>query len=193
MAMAKPPNLRENVSRIRGPACNGRDANRQGKRQGKRLMPLRIRLIALIGLVLLVSLACGSVLVAWRAAHSVRTELRAALDVGTKTIRNGIDELAAPQGDENELRHLIRTFNGNRHVRATLLDARDQPIATSRLLVPSDPAPGWFRDLIAVDLGAVRIPVLPEGSAIVLRADPTNEISEVWDESRDAVLVLAGF
>ena len=28
-------------------------------------MPLRVRLIALIGLVLLVSLACGSVLVAW--------------------------------------------------------------------------------------------------------------------------------
>jgi two-component system, NarL family, sensor histidine kinase UhpB len=156
-------------------------------------MPLRMRLIVLIGLVLLVSLACGSVLVAWRAAHSVRTELRAALDVGTKTIRNGIDELAVPQGDASELRHLVRTFNGNRHVLAMLLDVRDQPVATSRLLVPSDPAPGWFRDLIAVDLGAVRIPVPPEGSAIVLRADPMNEISEVWEESRDAVLVLAGF
>ena len=60
---------------------------------GKRIMPLRVRLIALIGLVLLVSLACGSVLVAWRAATSVRTELRAALDVGAKTVRNGSDEL----------------------------------------------------------------------------------------------------
>ncbi len=60
---------------------------------GKPVMPLRARLIALIGSVLLASLACGSVLVAWRAAHSVRTELRAALDVGTKTISNGIDEL----------------------------------------------------------------------------------------------------
>src|SRR5277367_4483327 len=159
----------------------------------KRAMPLRVRLIALIGSVLLVSLACGSVLVAWRAAHSVRTELRAALDVGTKTIRNGIDELASPQDDANELRHLVTAFNGDRHVRATLLDSRDQPIATSRLLVPSDPAPEWFRDLIAVDLGAVRVSVPPAGSAIVLRADPTNEISEVWDESRDAVLVLAGF
>jgi two-component system, NarL family, sensor histidine kinase UhpB len=34
---------------------------------------------------------------------------------------------------------------------------------------------------------------LDDGSAIVLQADPTNEIGEVWTQSRDAVLVLAGF
>ena len=32
-----------------------------------------------------------------------------------------------------------------------------------------------------------------DGGAIVLQADPTNEIGEVWAQSRDAVLVLAGF
>ena len=156
-------------------------------------MPLRVRLIVLIGLVLLVSLAGGSVLVAWRAAHSVRTELRAALDVGTQTIRNGIDELAAPEDRAKGLRHLVATFNGNRHVRATLLDVRDQPVAVSSLFVPRDPAPRWFRDLIAVDLGTVRVLMPPGGDAVVLQADPTNEISEVWANSRDAVLVLAGF
>jgi two-component system sensor histidine kinase UhpB len=159
-------------------------------------MPLRVRLIALIGSVLLVSLACGSVLVAWRAAHSVRTELRAALDVGTKTIHNGLDELVASGDRANELRRLVATFNGNRHVRAALLDARDQPVAVSRLLVPTDPAPGWFRVLIGAELGAVRVPVSldgGDGSVIVLQTDPINEIGEVWAESRDAVLVLAGF
>jgi two-component system, NarL family, sensor histidine kinase UhpB len=158
-------------------------------------MPLRARLIALIGSVLLVSLACGSVLVAWRAAHSVRTELRAALDVGTKTIRNGIDELVTRDDPVKELRHLVATFNGNRHVRATLLDARDQPLAVSRLLVPTDPAPGWFRYLIGGKLDPVRVPVPPgdDGDAVVLQTDPINEIGEVWAQSRDAVLVLAGF
>src|SRR5271166_6503589 len=141
-------------------------------------MPLRVRLIALIGSVLLVSLACGSVLVAWRAAHSVRTELRAALDVGTKTIRNGLDELAVSGDRASELRRLVATFNGNRHVRATLLDAQDQPVAASHLLVPTDPAPGWFRTLIGGELGAVRVPVPPtdgDGSVIVLQTDPINE------------------
>ena len=65
-------------------------------------MPLRMRLIALVGLVLLASLACGSVLVGWHAANSVRTELRAALDVGANTIRNGFDEMAGVRKIERE-------------------------------------------------------------------------------------------
>ena len=156
-------------------------------------MPLRMRLIALIGSVLLVSVACGSVLVAWRAANSVHTELRAALDVGTKTIRNSIDEPGDPDDRATGLRHLVATFNGNRHVRATLLDATDQPVAISNLFIPTQPIPNWFRRLIGGELDAVRIPVPRSASTIVLQADPINEIGEVWAESRDAVLVLAGF
>jgi two-component system sensor histidine kinase UhpB len=159
-------------------------------------MPLRVRLIALISLVLLVALACGSVLVWWHAANSVRTELRAALDVGTQTIRNGIDELTRVENRERELRHLVATFNGNRHVRAMLLDARDRPVAASELFHPMQPVPAWFRRLIAGSPDAVRIPVLPGDdrvNAVVLQSDPENEIGEVWGESRDAVLVLAGF
>ena len=112
-------------------------------------MPLRVRLIALVGLVLLASLAGGSVLVGWHAASSVRTELRAALDVGANTIRNGFDDLARSDDRANELRHLVATFNGNRHVRATLLDAEGSPVATSRLFAPSQRVPGWVLRLIA--------------------------------------------
>ena len=116
--MAQLPEFGENVSRTRRPAWNGREV----WEIGKRIMPLRVRLIALIGLVLLASLAGGSVLVGWHAASSVRTELRAALDVGANTIRNGLGELVRTNDRADELRHLVGTFNGNRHVRATLLD-----------------------------------------------------------------------
>lgn len=159
-------------------------------------MPLRARLIALIGLVLLVSLAGGTALVSWRAASSVRTELRAALNVGVRTIRNGIDELPGTDDQVSAMRRLVATFNGNRHVRATLVDAGDQPLDASELLVPSEPAPGWFRDLIAYEPSVVRLTVprvADGGSAIILRTDPINEISEVWVQSRDTVLVLTGF
>ena len=87
-------------------------------------MPLRVRLIALVGLVLLLCLGGGSVLVGWHAASSVQTELRAALDVGANTIHNGFDDLAGSDDRAKELRHLVATFNGNRHVRATLFDAQ---------------------------------------------------------------------
>ena len=106
-------------------------------------MPLRVRLIAWVGSVLLVSLGCGSALVVWHAGKSVQTELRAALDVGTHGIQNG---LADRPGD---LRRLVATFDGNRHVRALLLDDQDRLVAASSLTVPTRKAPGWFRRLIA--------------------------------------------
>src|SRR6516162_2077389 len=118
--MARLPDIRENIPRIAATPCR--------RRRGERTMPLRLRLIALIGMVLLASLAGGSVLVCWHAASSVRTELAAALDVGASTIRNGFDEIARSDDQAGELRHLVSTFNGNRHVRAILLDAQDRPV-----------------------------------------------------------------
>jgi two-component system, NarL family, sensor histidine kinase UhpB len=159
-------------------------------------MPLRVRLIALVGLGLLLCLGGGSVLVGWHAASSVQTELRAALDVGANTIHNGFDDLAGSDDRAKELRHLVATFNGNRHVRATLFDVEGRPAATSRLFAPTQQVPNWFLRLIADAPTTIRLPVptaVDDGGAIVLQADPTNEIGEVWTQSRDAVLVLAGF
>ncbi len=159
-------------------------------------MPLGVRLTALVGLVLLVSIAGGGMLVAWHAAGRVQTELRAALDVGANTIRNGFDDLAGASDIAQELRHQVATFNGNRHLHATLLDARNQPVARSVLLAPTRPAPDWFLRLIRGQPRAIRLPVPPafeSGGVILLQADPTNETVEVWEGSCDAMLVLAGF
>jgi two-component system sensor histidine kinase UhpB len=159
-------------------------------------MKLRMRLIMLVGAVLLASLACGSALVVWHAAARVRTELQAALSVGAKTVRNGYDDLARSADRPAELRRLVATFNGNRHVRVTWLDGQDQLVATSRLFVPTEPAPKWFRRLIDNDPGVVRLAVPRDGfisGTVLLQADATNEVGEVWGESRDAVLVLSGF
>jgi two-component system, NarL family, sensor histidine kinase UhpB len=159
-------------------------------------MPLRMRLIALVAAVLLVSLACGSILVGWHAASSVQTELRAALDVGTNTIRNGFDDLAGADDRARELRRLVATFDGNRHVRATLLDAQGRPIATSALFVPAPPVPAWFLWLIGgrAPIARLTVPATVENErTVVLQTDPINEAGEVWTQSRDAVAVLAGF
>jgi two-component system sensor histidine kinase UhpB len=158
-------------------------------------MPLRIRLIALFALVLLVSITAGSMLVGWHAARSVQTELRAALDVGAKTVRNGFDDLAGAD-DQKGLRRLVATFNGNRHVRANLLDRHGVPVAVSRLAVPSLAVPAWFLRLIGYAPPPILLPVpqaIADLGTVSLEADPTNEVSEVWAESRDAVLVLTGF
>ncbi len=159
-------------------------------------MPLRVRLIALVGLVLLLSIAGGGALVAWRAIQSVQTELQAALDVGARTVRNGYADVANTEEAARELRHLVATVDGDRHVRATLMDVNGTAIAVSELFPPTQHVPGWFVRLIAHAPTVVRLPVPVEigaGGMIVLQTDPVNEIGEVWAQSRDAMLVLGGF
>ncbi len=159
-------------------------------------MTLRVRLIALVGLVLLISIVGGGALVAWRAIHSVQTELEAALDVGARTVRNGYADLADTEGAARELRHLVATFDGNRHVRAALMDANGTAIVSSELFPPTQHVPGWFVQLIAGTPLVVRLPIpadLGVGGMMVLQTDPVNEIGEVWAQSRDSMLVLGGF
>ena len=159
-------------------------------------MPLRVRLMALVGLVLLLSIVGGGALVAWRAAHSVQTELRAALDVGAQTVRNGFADLAETDQPAKELRRLVATFDGNRHVRASLVDTLGHTTTVSALFPPTQQVPDWFARLIISEPPEIRLPVPSDvggGGAIVLRAEPINEIGEVWAQSRDAMLVLVGF
>jgi two-component system sensor histidine kinase UhpB len=155
-------------------------------------MPLRVRVTALVCLVLLTSLAGGGALIAWHAAGRVQTELRAALHVGESMVRNGLKELRTANDRATELRRLVATFDGNRHVRAVLLDAVGAPAARSTLSVPAQPVPGWFVHLIGHHVDPLRIPA-EDGTAILLRTDPANELEEVWGDSRDTMLVLAAF
>ena len=138
-------------------------------------IPLRVRLIAWVGSVLLVSLGCGSALVVWHARQ-----------VGADGTARGARRRNAryPERPCRPARRPApprRTFDGNRHVRALLLDDQDRLVAASSLTAPTRKAPGWFRRLIADVPAVVRVtlPQAGDAAAIVLQADPTSEISEV--------------
>jgi two-component system sensor histidine kinase UhpB len=159
-------------------------------------MSLRIRLVAAVAFALALSFAFGCALAGWHAGRSVRAELVS----GEQATRAGLDEAVLSANPEAEARQLVGTFDGNRHLRATLLnetgvDAGGEA-AQSRPLSPVAGVPRWFYSLIAPDLASVD--VVPSGGsprrlAIRLRADPANELGEVWGWFRDVVLMLAVF
>jgi two-component system sensor histidine kinase UhpB len=155
-------------------------------------MPLRARLMALVCTILLVSLGGGGALIVWHAVGRVQTELGAALGVGANTVENGLKELRTVDDRTAELPRLIGTFDGNRHVRATLLDATGSTTVRSDLSVPAQRVPGWFVRLIGNPILPMQIPA-GLGMSIVLEPDPANELDEVWEESRDTMLMLAAF
>lgn len=154
-------------------------------------MSLRTRLVLWLGCVLAVTLGLGCALAGWHAVASVRTEMQSALETGQQAVANSIEEIAGSPTAPSELRHLVATFDGNRHVRASYTDSQGATIAHSLIQVPARPIPEWFRRTIGPTLAPVVLPA-PSG-AITLIADPTNEVGEVWDQANDAVRTLAVF
>jgi two-component system sensor histidine kinase UhpB len=159
-------------------------------------MTLRARLIVLVGFVLLVSLLSGGMLAWWHAAQSARAEMQAALLAGEHRVRDSIEHLAEVTDREGDLRRLIATFNADRHVRAMLLDSAGRSLASSVLSTPLHPEPDWFFDLLGVGptttLIAIGANVAAE-KAIELKTDPHNEVSEVWIEFRDGMVIVLLF
>ena len=158
-------------------------------------MSLRTRLIASIILVLLVSLGAGCASAGWNAARSVRTEMQAALAVGEQAVRHGLEDLPGSRDASADLRQLVQDFDGDRHVRAALLDAAGHALVVSALPRPAQPAPGWFVRLVAPDLPPERRLVETEAGrrVVVLEAEPLNEAGEVWTQLRDSMAVLTLF
>src|SRR3984957_17318864 len=113
-------------------------------------MTLRVRLIVLVAFVLLVSVLLGGMLAWWHAAQSARTEMQAALLSGEHRVRDSLEYLPEVADREGDLRRLIATFNGDRHVRAALLDKDGRSIVHSALSTPLHPTPDWFFDLLGV-------------------------------------------
>jgi two-component system, NarL family, sensor histidine kinase UhpB len=154
---------------------------------------LRSQLVLSIALVLFVCLAIDGVFAYWHAVSKVDTEIRAALAVGARTVR---DTVADRETEREPLESLVTDFNGDRHLRASLVDNTGATVATSSPLVPSESVPRWFYRVLARPSMIVRAD-LPASSnayrAIVLEVDPRNEIGEAWSDIVLSLAVLATF
>ncbi len=170
--------------------------NQHRPSEGLTRITLRARLIALVALVLFVSVLLGGMLAWWHAAQSSRAEMQAALASGGRRVRDALAYLPEVADREGELRRLIATFNGDRHVRATLVDARGGSVARSTLSTSANPTPDWFYKLLGVRPTSSLI-ALASGIAaeqtVALATDPHNEVSEVWIEFRDGMLIVLVF
>ena len=91
-------------------------------------MSLRGRVIALIVLMLLVSVSIY-IAMSWRSARSdLVAELSAARTGGLQTVASAFEDLPRSDHPARDLKQLVETFNGNRHLTAAL--AINTPIFT---------------------------------------------------------------
>ena len=85
-------------------------------------MSLRGRVIALVALMLMISVSLY-VAISWTSARSdLAAELSAARTGGLQTVRSAFEDLPRSDHPQRDLRQLVATFDGNRHLTAAVLD-----------------------------------------------------------------------
>lgn len=155
-----------------------------------RPMSLRLRVVAAIVLVLLFGSVVGTAVAGWQAKLALREELAAALTGGRQTVQSAFEDLPRSDHPARDLRQLIATFDGNRHVTAALVDPPGRIRLSSRPS-PAAPAPHWFADLLRTPVASQRIevPVTDQG-LIVLSPSSAGDVGALWAEFIDLAGVL---
>lgn len=155
-------------------------------------MPLKFRVLGSIAALLVLSLLAGAILLSWHARELVDLEVHTAFSGAAQSVR---DTLRSDVEHTVTLREVVSSFQGQRHVRAALVNEAGKIVVQSEIGRLADPAPAWFARVIAPQTLTVRIPVALPGypCVMVLTSDPRSEIAEVWGHVRDAFLIMLLF
>src|SRR5438105_6251088 len=159
-------------------------------------MSLRFRLIGLVCIGLLISLALAGMTAYSNASRSVRTEMRAAFMVGRHTIESAVDRLQNARDPLRYLDDLVASFHGDRPLRVQHAGETPAVAAPSSEKSKFGRPPAWFVRLIGVSPETEQIPIAVGGreyGTIVIETDPYNETLEVWNEFAESVAILAVF
>jgi two-component system sensor histidine kinase UhpB len=157
-------------------------------------MSLQFRVLGSIAALLLLTLLCGGTLLSLRARSVVDIEVRTAFRGAVSSVR---DTLKSDVQHTVTLRQVVASFEGQRHVRAALINEKGKVIVHSRIGRLNDPAPAWFARLMTPPVMTAQLNInLPQYPCVVeLVSDPSSEIADVWDHARDtfaAMLLFCG-
>src|ERR1700744_3629351 len=154
-------------------------------------MSLRGQFFLSVVMALLLSLSVLGVVALGQARPSVDNEMAMALEAGDPLVDNALLSLPR-EGEDAYLERLVKSFDGNRHLRVALIE-RGHEVTASTLASP-DPAPGWYQRLLEIPVQE-RIDTAPRlnGRILKVATDAHNEIGEDWTQFRDGAAMLGLF
>jgi two-component system sensor histidine kinase UhpB len=143
-------------------------------------MSLRLRTVLAIALVLVIGSLAGLAVSGLQARQTLREELMAALIGGQQSVAGALHEATGSRGSSEDLVRLVSTFNGNRHLQATLKDPAGKTIERSDPL-RGRRAPRWFSALFALP-GERVAATAPGVGALILTPIAANDVGAIWAE-----------
>jgi two-component system sensor histidine kinase UhpB len=162
-----------------------------------RSLSLRARLTVLLGALLFLCLIANIAFIAWNAGPRVRAESESDARLSRELIETALASLQETPDPRPPLRRLLSDLQTLRHVRifvtANEAEAQSMPIVT--YADPNGP-PLWFVRLFEPQPSLTIVPATIRGrnfGDIVIAADPTNEVAEIWAEIGSIVMTAFTF
>ena len=155
-------------------------------------MSLQTRVLGSIALLLVLALLGGSAWLVMHARAQAQAEVHTAFRGAEESVR---DTMKGNVAHTVTFREVVASFEGQRHVRAALINEDGRVIVASRIAAVENPAPEWFVRLTAPPQLGVSIPIsLPNLQCVVtLVTDPHAELAQVWGHAVTAFLTMLAF
>lgn len=160
-------------------------------------MSLRVRLSLLITLLFIAVLSAGSIYAINSARIAVKEEMQSAAQLTSNVLEVSIATIQS-SGDLDLRDHLLNelvNLEAARHLRVII--NFNSGIGSGLPLRPTSPvnseAPTWFVELVEppiMEFKRVITSTGAQGTEIIIRADPSAEITEAWYETRNFLLLL---
>jgi two-component system sensor histidine kinase UhpB len=162
---------------------------KKGVRRMWRSISLRNRLNFIFASLFALWLVADTIHDVWQASGRSRVETQSAMRLTKDFVTTSL--ALSPEAPEPQVvKNLVASLQHLRHVRAGIGDPSLASSILSEANTESE-APHWFRALVGAPAEVAVIPVaLKNGgtASIILVADPSDEIDEVWDEARENAL-----
>jgi two-component system, NarL family, sensor histidine kinase UhpB len=156
-------------------------------------MSLRARIIMLVAASLLLSVLLGGFVAGYEARRALSAELAAAMRGAELTVDSSLEDLPQSDHPARDLRQLVATFDGNRHVSARLIQNDGRPERVSQTEAVDQPAPAWFVRLLGPPPRPIQVDLPPAATgyrAITLTPTAEIDVSVAWREFIEIVTVL---
>ncbi len=141
-------------------------------------LPLRSRLSQLLGAVLALGLLLGVALLTLHAGVRIRAEAEAATRLAQDFALTALAQAQSAPDPEAELDRLLAQARTFRHLRIFIEGAEPPPAPAS-----ASRAPSWFATLATPRASVARIEMTGRlHGALLIAANPADEIAEIWEE-----------
>ncbi|MGR8936030.1 MAG: ATP-binding protein [Gammaproteobacteria bacterium] len=153
-------------------------------------LSLRYQINLRILLSIVVLLLFGGTSAIWQARHSVSEEMQSSVSLALQLIEISLSQTPATADYEPDWLSKITALKETRHLRIQMHSVQGQMQyfrQRNDQMSSAETAPQWFVDAVKVEYPQVEyLHVGADGKPvkIIIQADPLDEISEAWEETR---------